>query len=50
LQRERGPLLAVKALLGLISRPILDLCNNLKAIVTTRYKKEFLRKSRYILS
>ncbi len=44
--RGQEGLKAVKTLLGVISRPILDLCY-FKANVTTRNTKEAVRKSRY---
>jgi hypothetical protein len=43
----RRALKAVKALRGLISRPIQDLRFFLKANVTTRYRKTVVRKSRF---
>jgi hypothetical protein len=45
--RGRRALKAVKALRGLISRPIQDLGIFIKANVTTRYRKEVVKKSRY---
>ncbi len=39
---------AVKALSGLILKPIFDLCFFKKANVTTRYRKKVVRKSRYV--